>query len=194
MVTIGGRDVYLGPWKSAASRREYDRVVGEWMARGRTEAPRDFARITVSELLAAYLPLAKTCYQGGSREVEPIKYAARPLRKLYGSSCRPMGPVKEPSWSGDPRPDRPPRTFLGQARYHEETSNLTEAPTGSAERGPDSKPAKAPIGSRCGREPDRTDDCQRGHECRKATSDEKKCGHLAGLQITTGEQLLGNDV
>ena len=32
VVTIQGRDFYLGPWKSKASRVEYDRLIGEWLA------------------------------------------------------------------------------------------------------------------------------------------------------------------
>ena len=86
VVTIAGKEVYLGPWKSAASKHEYDRVVGEWLARGRTAAPNPSAGITVSELLANYLRWAKGYYQGGSREVEQIKYTIRPLRKLYGNT------------------------------------------------------------------------------------------------------------
>lgn len=35
LVTIAGRDHYLGPWKSKASRAEYDRLIGEWLAAGR---------------------------------------------------------------------------------------------------------------------------------------------------------------
>ena len=30
VVTIDGRDHYLGVWKSTASKIEYDRLVGEW--------------------------------------------------------------------------------------------------------------------------------------------------------------------
>ena len=35
IVTINGRDFYLGPHRTAASRREYDRLVGEWQQNGR---------------------------------------------------------------------------------------------------------------------------------------------------------------
>ncbi len=35
VVTIAGRDTYLGPWKSAASRLEYEGLIGEWVAVGR---------------------------------------------------------------------------------------------------------------------------------------------------------------
>ena len=36
VVTLDGRDFYLGPHGTKASKREYDRVVGEWQANGRT--------------------------------------------------------------------------------------------------------------------------------------------------------------
>ena len=86
VVTLDGRVVYLGPWKSAASRREYDRVVGEWMARGRSAPADPSTEITVSELLVRYFRWAKAYYRGGSREVEQIRFAVRPLRKLYGTT------------------------------------------------------------------------------------------------------------
>jgi hypothetical protein len=35
VVTIGGRDIYLGRWNSPESRDEYDRVIAEWLASGR---------------------------------------------------------------------------------------------------------------------------------------------------------------
>ncbi len=35
VVTIDGRDIYLGTWNTSASRREYDRLIGEWLAAGR---------------------------------------------------------------------------------------------------------------------------------------------------------------
>lgn len=35
VVSIEGRDFYLGPWKSTASLVEYDRLVAEWLANNR---------------------------------------------------------------------------------------------------------------------------------------------------------------
>ena len=35
VVTLGGRDVYLGKFASPESRAEYDRLVAEWLASGR---------------------------------------------------------------------------------------------------------------------------------------------------------------
>ena len=48
VVTLGGRDVYLGPHNSRTSRAEYDRVVAEWLANGRqliTSPPDDATEI-----------------------------------------------------------------------------------------------------------------------------------------------------
>ena len=38
IVTIGGRDIYLGPYGTKASKAEYDRIVSEWLANGRRPA------------------------------------------------------------------------------------------------------------------------------------------------------------
>ena len=35
VVTLGGRDFYLGRWNTKVSRAEYDRLIGEWLAAGR---------------------------------------------------------------------------------------------------------------------------------------------------------------
>ena len=53
VVTIGGRDHYLGPWKSRASRCEYDRLIGEWIANGRRLEDRASDK-TVVELAVAF--------------------------------------------------------------------------------------------------------------------------------------------
>lgn len=83
VVTINGRDHYLGPHGTAASRAEYDRLVGEWLASGRLPAAQ-LSDLSVNELLVAYLRWCATYYGGESREPENIKLAIRPLVKLYG--------------------------------------------------------------------------------------------------------------
>src|SRR3954453_2436990 len=35
IVTIDGQDIYLGPHGTKASKSEYDRIIGEWLANGR---------------------------------------------------------------------------------------------------------------------------------------------------------------
>lgn len=90
VVTLGGKDIYLGPHGSQISKDEYDRVVAEWLANGRrlpadSGGPsEDFA---VAELLAAYLQHAETYYVKDGKptsELGLIKVAMKPLRSLYG--------------------------------------------------------------------------------------------------------------
>ena len=91
VVTVGGKDLYLGRHGSAESRAEYDRVISEWLASGRRlvnagpgacpDGP------TVNELLMAYLDFAAGYYRKGGRptkELSNICLAIRPLRQLYG--------------------------------------------------------------------------------------------------------------
>ena len=54
VVTLDGRDFYLGPHSTAASRREYDRLIGEWLAAGRS-LPKREADLTIAELAMRYL-------------------------------------------------------------------------------------------------------------------------------------------
>jgi transposase len=44
VVTLGGRDHYLGKWQTPASQAEYDRLITQWLAGGRRlrAAPREF--------------------------------------------------------------------------------------------------------------------------------------------------------
>jgi integrase len=82
-VTLGGRDFYCGKFGSPESRREYDRVVGEWLAAGRPQASGTH-RLTMAELLVRYMAFAKGYYLPPSREIEGITLALRPLKDQYG--------------------------------------------------------------------------------------------------------------
>ncbi len=63
VVTLYGRDFYLGPHGTKASRTEYDRLISEWLAAGRpSQAPSVQNDITVVELAAAYRKYAKSYY------------------------------------------------------------------------------------------------------------------------------------
>jgi integrase len=97
VVTVGGRDVYLGKHGSRESRDEYDRVVGEWLAsRPARRAARPHDR-SVGGLLRAYLAWADGYYRKDGRPTsEPgnIRAALRPLRRLYGvTPARDFGPL-----------------------------------------------------------------------------------------------------
>jgi integrase len=109
VVTINGRDLYLGAHGSAESRNAYDRAIAEWLAAGRvntpaaTPVPSPSAVIrgpepaatatvtigcTVDELLLAFLDHARTYYRRAdgtpTSEYDNFRDAVRPLQRLYG--------------------------------------------------------------------------------------------------------------
>jgi integrase len=86
VVTLNGRDIYLGKWKSAASHRAYQRLIAEWAANGRTlGTPHGRGDLSVNEMLLAYCRWA-TGYYRESAELRNIKLALRPLKELYGKT------------------------------------------------------------------------------------------------------------
>ena len=100
VVTLDGRDFYLGRFGSRESRGEYDRLLAEWLANGRrlpAPASGQGVDMTINELILAYLRHADTYYvKNGKPTTEPvnIRLAVRPLRKLYGDTlARDFGPL-----------------------------------------------------------------------------------------------------
>ena len=98
VVTIEGRDHYLGPWRTKASTVEYDRLIGEWLARGRPDTAQGaIDEITIKELIAAYWTFAKTHYRKAGKptsELGLISLTMRPLARLYGvSTANRFGPL-----------------------------------------------------------------------------------------------------
>ena len=90
IVTLDGKDFYLGPHGTRASRTEYDRLVGEWLQSGRRlpigrgGAPPD---MVVVELVARFWQHAKSYYGGnGSHggELGSYKLVLGHLKRLYG--------------------------------------------------------------------------------------------------------------
>jgi hypothetical protein len=60
LVTLNGKDHYLGTWNTAVSKTEYNRLIGEWLAAGRClPASRCGNDLTVVELAVAYWNWAK---------------------------------------------------------------------------------------------------------------------------------------
>jgi len=80
VVTLSGRDHYLGPYGTATSRREYDRLITEWIANGR-QSPVAASERTIVELMVAYLRHAKA-YYGTSSELESTIASLKPLKAL----------------------------------------------------------------------------------------------------------------
>jgi integrase len=88
VVTIVGRDHYLGPWRSKASKVEYDRLIGEWLAAGRPASGlAEVNELTAIELLARYWKFAEQHYRKDNEptgELNNIRLAAKVLKQLYG--------------------------------------------------------------------------------------------------------------
>ncbi len=97
VVTLNGKDFYLGPWKSKASLVEYDRLISEWTASGRRGLADAVNAITAAEMLVAYWTFAKQHYRKNgepTNELANIRHALRPLKNLYGqTSLSEFGPL-----------------------------------------------------------------------------------------------------
>jgi len=81
VVTLSGKDYYLGRWNSRASRAECDRLIGEWLAAGRClPSSRGGTDLTVAELGCAYWNFAKGYYRKDgqpTRSLDRVKLQAR---------------------------------------------------------------------------------------------------------------------
>lgn len=93
VVTLSGKDHYLGPWQSDSSRAEYKRLLAEWMASAKTATATDSAvppSLSVAELLTAYLVEADVAYTKNGEptsHLHNIKDAILPLRELYATEA-----------------------------------------------------------------------------------------------------------
>ncbi len=94
VVTLNGRDVWLGPYGSKESREKYDRIVGEWAARGRvalvppgTSSKGPPPAVTIIELMVPFLRHCKAYYVKDGKvttEFSTHRAALRFIKRLYG--------------------------------------------------------------------------------------------------------------
>ena len=90
VVTLSGRDFYLGRFGSPESRAEYDRMIIEWISNGRRlPAPMSGAGsdLSVNEVAVAYLAFADSYYvKHGEPTTEPycIRQSIRPAQSSPG--------------------------------------------------------------------------------------------------------------
>ncbi|QDT74464.1 tyrosine-type recombinase/integrase [Lacipirellula limnantheis] len=87
VVTIHGRDHYLGPHGTSASKAFYDRLIAEWLTQGRRSHAPPVEQTTVVMLCARYLQFATGYYLKDGKctgTVPAIKAAMKYLRAWYG--------------------------------------------------------------------------------------------------------------
>ncbi len=98
---LNGRDHYLGRYGSPESHAEYERLVSEWRAEQLdlqqaklqpTNTAGGWAahkNLTIADVILRYWRFAESCYVKDGKpthELTDMKYALRPLRKLYGNT------------------------------------------------------------------------------------------------------------
>jgi len=90
VVTLAGRDYYLGPHNSQTSIAEYDRLIAEWLAGGRQiRQGSDGESFTVNELIVAFWAHVEQHYVKNGEptsERHCMRSALRFVRELYGNS------------------------------------------------------------------------------------------------------------
>ena len=99
VVTLSGKDHYLGRHGSPESRATYERLLAEWLVNDRSrlspEPPK--SDLTINELLLVYWDHMQSYYvKDGNPTSEPgtIRQALRAVRKLYGDTqARGFGPL-----------------------------------------------------------------------------------------------------
>jgi hypothetical protein len=97
VVRLGGKDFYLGKWKSVEAEAAYHRKIAEWIAAGPYMAgvdPEQKKSLLVSELVDVYHAFAVQYYQRSS-EADSMKPTLRRLAALYGDApVAEFGPLK----------------------------------------------------------------------------------------------------
>ena len=89
VVTLNGKDHYLGPYDSPESHEKYARLIAEWRANGKNSAPTqspDKEELTINKLLLKYLEFASEYYVKNGKttgEVNNIRNAVAKLKELY---------------------------------------------------------------------------------------------------------------
>ncbi len=91
VVTLSGRDYYLGPHGTKASKIEYDRLIGEWLANGR-QLPTivESKPISIVKLCSNYWVFCRSYYVKNGKATDEqagVKAAIRYLNQTYGKTA-----------------------------------------------------------------------------------------------------------
>jgi integrase len=95
VVTLDGKDRYLGRFGSMESKAEYDRLIALWLAGGRRlNGGHD---LTISELIRDYMEHADQYYRKAGEptsEVKHLEHSFHQLRPLFGATlAKDFGPL-----------------------------------------------------------------------------------------------------
>lgn len=98
VITINGREIYLGPHGTKASHQEYDLVIAEWIGNGRTlPGSSALAGLSVNQLAVRYMKFANGYYRKNGKptaSIDGIRIALRYLCKSHGrTAARDFGPL-----------------------------------------------------------------------------------------------------
>lgn len=98
VVTLNGKDHYLGPYGSQASKLFYDRLIAEWLVAGRQSPSTAATTLTVEELIARYWEHAQEFYRRADGTPTPtasnMKPILRVIRRMYGDTdAEEFGPI-----------------------------------------------------------------------------------------------------
>lgn len=98
VVTIAGKDHYLGPHGSKASLIAYDRLIAEWLSGGRSVSfGKPSESLSINELILDFWKNLKADYKGKRHngDFRSYRYTLRELKRLYGSTpAIDFGPVQ----------------------------------------------------------------------------------------------------
>jgi integrase len=81
VVTLNGRDIYLGKFDSPESRAKYEQVVADWLTRGR-QLPVAGGELLMKEVVLGYW--SDRTPRLPKEEIDKLRLALRWVRELYG--------------------------------------------------------------------------------------------------------------
>jgi len=89
VVRVNGKDIYLGPYGSADATEKYEAILAD-LIRHKSVPLTTAGQITITDLMAAFMVYAATCYRhpdgSPTSEVKAFALSLRHLRRLYAST------------------------------------------------------------------------------------------------------------